>query len=170
MSFIALSVLCGGAFPMSRLSFGALLPVFLLSSLFSHSDAVCVHCKDTIAGCTGGLNCPLVTDLASNVALFEAGTLGSVPKIHNLLPPELSSFFTRSVCEALVGIANAPVGGTMVDLSSGAYSTCNAVVQAAFYGHVTFEEAGLELNARLQNANDANDIAKVKASIDLLKN
>ena len=77
--------------------------------------SVCCHCKDSIAGCAGGDACPLVIDLAANIALFEGGRLGSVPSVRNLLPPELSSFFTRSVCEALVAIATAPIGKVVID-------------------------------------------------------
>ena len=103
----------GGAFPSrSILSVGALLQFSILFSFcFVPSMSVCCHCKDSIAGCAGGNACPLVTDLAANIALFEGGRLGSVPSVRNLLPPELSSFFTRSVCEALVAIATAPISG-----------------------------------------------------------
>ena len=54
--------------------------------------AVCPHCKDSIAGCTGGSSCPLVADLAANVAGMESGSLSTIPEVRHLVPPRLLSF------------------------------------------------------------------------------
>ena len=66
-----------GAFPFGSLrSNGALWRVFIcllfLDPVFS---VTCFTCKDSIAGCPGGDQCPLVTDLADNVELFCTGSL-----------------------------------------------------------------------------------------------
>ena len=110
----------------------------------------------------------MVIDLAANIALFEGGRLGSVPSVRNLLPPELSSFFTRSVCEALVAIATAPISGASVDLTTAAYTQATSVVQAAFYGHTTYDEALLELNRRLEIADNDMVMTRIKGAIDTL--
>ena len=69
---------CIGVRPVFGLSAtGTLWPVVLLSIFFIQpSFSVCTHCKDTILPAHESAACPLVTDLASNVALFDAGTLG----------------------------------------------------------------------------------------------
>ena len=66
-----------GAFPFGSLrSNGALWRVFIcllfLDPVFS---VTCFTCKDSIAGCPGGDQCPLITDLADNVELFRTGPL-----------------------------------------------------------------------------------------------
>ena len=75
----------------------ALLPVFLIAGGLPSVNGVCTHCKDTIVGCTGGDNCPLVKDLAANVAGFQAGTLTSVPNLLHLMPARLRASFPRAV-------------------------------------------------------------------------
>lgn len=55
-----------------------------------------------------------------------------------------------------------------MDLSSTAYSTVKAVVQAALSGHCTLDEAIWELNNRLSDAADEVELGKISASISLL--
>ena len=79
-----MSNVCCSANPFSSiLSIGARLRVFLLLSIFcDFAFAVpCIHCKNSISGCTGGDECPLVKDHTANLRLFEAGTVGSVPVV-----------------------------------------------------------------------------------------
>ena len=49
--------------------------VLFALALFDVGEGVCVHCKDTIAGCLGDARCPLVADVANNARIFEEGTL-----------------------------------------------------------------------------------------------
>ena len=75
--------------------------------------------------------CPTIVDPTANAAIFEAGTLGSVPKLLNVLPPRINRHFPTAICEQLVGIATAPKGGTVVDFTDAAYATVDALVKAA---------------------------------------
>ena len=120
---------------------------------------------DTIVGCKGGSDCPTIIDLMANKKVFEANKLGTVPIVKNLLPPELVNIFTRSVTEAIVGIASAPTSGSSIDFSDGAYVKASAVVQAAIFGHCTIDEASVELSNRLEVADDANTIAKINGAM-----
>ena len=159
-----------GAFPFGSLrSNGALWRVFIcllfLDPVFS---VTCFTCKDSIAGCPGGDQCPLITDLADNVELFRTGSLSEVPKLTNLLPPDLRVSFPRAVCEAIIGIASAPVGGTTIDFTDAAYTESDTVVKAAFYQHCTFEEASLELCRRVTEATEQLEVSKLKSLIEML--
>ena len=147
-----------------------MLPKLLLAYL-GGCDAVCPHCSDTIAGCDGtGGNCPLVTDVSANAGMFIARTLGAIPRVSNAMTPELSSAFSRPVCEALVGIACAPPLGQSVDLATDtAYATSQAVVQAASYGHCSVSEAAAELSRRLEAATEVLEVNKIKGALDGLR-
>ena len=94
-----------------------LLLFYFLVWIVPAGAVTCVHCKDTIAGCEGGDLCPLITDLASNVALFAEPTLGTTPSLANMLPAPMRAIFSPTLCEAIVGIATAPSGGVTADLS-----------------------------------------------------
>ena len=66
---------------------GTRLPFILFMLSFIHSvHSVCIHCKDSIPGCTGGNNCPTISDVNTNAQLFSTNSLGSIPKTTNLLP------------------------------------------------------------------------------------
>jgi hypothetical protein len=129
----------------------------------------CVHCRDTITGCTGGEACPLVADLATNVAIFTESKLGQTPRVSHLLTPELCAHFTRPICEAVVGLACAPAVGTEIDFTESSYSTCQAVVQAAIYGHCSVAEAATVLGSRMEAATSEVEVAKVQGAMDSLK-
>ena len=141
---------------------------FMLMSLPT-TGAVCIHCKDTIEGCTGGDDCPAFKDWATNTAIFMDKKLGSTPRIGHALVPELSSHFPRPIVDAIVGLACAPEEGSEVDFESAAYAKSNAVVQAAMYGFCSPAEAMAVLAKRLEDADGANAIAKVKGAMDSLK-
>ena len=121
--------------------------VLAVSLLFlpSAQAVVCETCKDTIAGCAGGGNCPLLKAPAENSALLASGATSKAPDATKLLPVELLCTFTKSVMETLCAVARAPKGGGSVDLSSSSISTATGVVKAAINGFCTWEEAGLEL-------------------------
>ena len=64
-----------------------------------------MHCKDTIAGCTGGgANCPLVADLTENVAIFTNNRMDARPKVSQLLVQEMAQSFTRVITDAVVWV------------------------------------------------------------------
>ena len=48
-------------------------------------QAVCPHCKDTIAGCRGGNDCPAFKDWTANAAIFKDNTLGTTPRVTHSL-------------------------------------------------------------------------------------
>ena len=88
---------------------GTRLPFILFMLSFIHSvHSVCIHCKDSIPGCTGGNNCPTISDVNTNAQLFSTNSLGSIPKTTNLLPASLMQHFSRNVMESIVAIACAP--------------------------------------------------------------
>ena len=59
---------------------------------------------------------------------FAGGRLGAVPNLANLLTVDLQRIFTRTVCEAIVGIFSAPRGGLASDLSDTAtFPTVNSI-------------------------------------------
>ena len=68
-----------------------------------------------------------------------------------------------------MGIACAPAAGYEVDFDDAAYTTTQAVVQAATYGHCSIGEAACELNKRLEAATTAVAVDKIKGAIDSLK-
>jgi len=113
---------------------GTRLPFILFMLSFIHSvHSVCIHCKDSIPGCTGGNNCPTISDVNTNAQLFSTNSLGSIPKTTNLLPASLMQHFSRNVMESIVAIACAPVGDTNIDWTADTYRTSGAVISAALY-------------------------------------
>ena len=161
---------CIGVRPVIGLSAtGTLLPLlFFLTSVVQPCISVCIHCKDTILPAHESANCPLASDIASNVDLFSTGTLGSIPKVTNLLPPPILRMFPKAALEAMVGFASAPANGVQIDFTTAQYTSSANVVKAAFYGHCTHEEACMELQTRLDAAEDELAVSKIARSIELL--
>ena len=156
-----------GASYIKKLSLG--LVVLMAASSMPVAEGVCIHCKGTIAGCQEGDLCPLVADIAANQAIFEGGQLGTTPTLVHTLPSRVLSKFPKSVCDKIVGIATAPIGGREVDFGDAIYATATAVCKAALYGHCTIEAALLELTERVEQADDPDTIGKLRAAMDLLK-
>ena len=147
----------------------ALVLAILLMSVPMASGVVCSTCKDTIGGCKGGTDCPLLKTPMDNAASLSSGSASSAPDLKQLLPPELLCTFTKSVMETLCAVARAPKGGGSVDLSASVMSSSTDVVRAAINGFCTWEEAGLELAGRLEAATDSADVTKLSAALTLLK-
>ena len=145
------------------------LALLLLGSFVRPGVAVCIHCKDTIPGCTGGDNCPAFKDWAANADIFKDKKLGSTPRITHALTPELLVQFTRPITEAIVGLACAPAVGTEIDFDEVAYRSSQSVVQAAAYGHCSVAEAASVLSTRMEAATEAVAISKIKGALDSLK-
>ena len=143
----------------------------LLSFCFAHCAGVdvCPSCKDSIPGCQGGAACPLLVDVAANIAAFSAENLDTPPVMTNLLPPRLLSIFTRSVNEFILGIAATPAGGRAVDFSEAKYNNPGAVVKAAYFGHCSAESAMLELMRRMDVAENVDAMTRLKMAVDVLK-
>ena len=108
-------------------------------------------------------------NIAANAQIFSAKTLGSAPTVTYSLTHELAASFNRPVLDAIMGIACAPCQGALVDLKSGTYSTANAVVKAAMYGHCSFAEASAELAERLDGATQALDVDKIRGAMESLR-
>ena len=88
----------------------------------------CETCKDTIGGCSGGANCPLLKAPQDNAAALASSSSTVALDVSKLLPPELLCTFTKTVMETLAAVAKAPKGGGSVDLSSSTLSTASSVV------------------------------------------
>lgn len=99
---------------------------------------------------------------------MDAGTLGSTPKVSNLLPSYISQYFPKQVLDQIMGMSCMPSNGGQIDWSGGSYPTSTDVVKAGMAGHCTLDEAILELQSRLESAASELDVSKLKASIDLL--
>ena len=146
----------------------ALLVSILITCIVPVASVTCTTCMDTIPGCRGGTDCPLIANVVENVMVFETGRLGTCPTTAHVLPSDLRAVFPRHVAEALVGIATAPPEGQMVDLTTEAYDTVQSVVQAAISGHCTMDTALSELASRAAAADPA-DFPRIKLGIDMLK-
>jgi hypothetical protein len=133
----------------------------------------CLECKDTIEGCKGGTDCPLIAQLSGNANIFQTLAIEKTPSLSNLIVPEAASAFTRTICDAIVGLACAPASGTTLDLaarSGGAYvKTGAAIVKAAMYSHCSCPEAVSELNRRIEEATEAITITKLSANLEALR-
>ena len=151
----------GSKFPSST----ALVLAIILFQIPMASGVACTTCKDTITGCKGGTDCPLLKTPMANAQSLVAGSTSTAPDLTQLLPPELLCTFTKSVMETLCAVARAPKGGGSVDLSSTSISSATEVVKAAINGFCTWEEAGLELAGRLEAATDATDVTKLSAAL-----
>jgi hypothetical protein len=55
--------------------------------------------------------------------------VGTTPVLHHLLPPNLLQIFPRNVCEAVVGVATAPVGGREVGFTNPVYNSIDVMWQ-----------------------------------------
>ena len=152
-----------------RPSSSALLLGWLLLFTPPASSVVCPSCKDTIPGCKGGADCPLLKTPMENAASLAGTPTSKSPDLTQLLPPELLCTFTKSVMETLCAVARAPKGGGSVDISTTSISSATEVVKAAINGFCTWEEAGLELAGRLEAASDASAVTKLSAALTLLK-
>ena len=163
---VGLGSSCSGSkFPSST----ALVLAIILFQIPMASGVACTTCKDTITGCKGGTDCPLLKTPMANAQSLVAGSTSTAPDLTQLLPPELLCTFTKSVMETLCAVARAPKGGGSVDLSSTSISSATEVVKAAINGFCTWEEAGLELAGRLEAATDATAVTKLSAALTLLK-
>jgi hypothetical protein len=155
--------------PGSRKRLSHPLSLALLFSLVDSTvSVVCPTCADTISGCAGGDACPLLADVTANAAIFAAGQIGTNPVLHNLLSPSLLQLFPRNVCEAVVGVATAPVGGREVDFSLATYNTIDSVTQAARFGHCPVADAMVELMRRRATA-DEPTAAQCTMAVEMLK-
>jgi hypothetical protein len=148
---------------------GALVKVALMAQVVGAGGVTCPSCADTITGCKGGADCPLRKTPQENAAALQDASGTLVPSMVDLLPPSLLCTFTRPVLETLAAVARAPRGGGKVDLSRAAMAASTTVVKAAMSGACGWDDAGLELAARLEAASDEKEIAKVSAAIQLLK-
>ena len=145
-----------------------LTTIVLLCLVDSSVSVVCPTCADTIPGCAGGDACPLLVDVTSNAAIFTAGRLGTTPILNHLLPPNLLQIFPRNVCEAVVGVATAPVGGREVDFADPVYNSIDAITQAARFGHCPVADALVELMRRRATA-DEPTAAQCTMAVEMLK-
>ena len=133
------------------------------------SAVTCNTCKDTISGCSGGADCPLLKTPGSNAQVLADASSTDPLSFAEVLPAELLCTFTRTVMETLVAVARAPKAGGTVDLTASAMAKSTDVVRAAINGFCTYEDAGLELAARLEAASDEAAVAKISAALTLLK-
>ena len=147
---------------------GALVLLAWIPTTALVQGVTCPTCADTISGCPGGDACPLISGPLANAAALAPGSTGKTLDVSQVLPPQLLCTFTRPVMETLSAVAKAPKGGVSADLS--ALSKGTDVVRSAINGLCSWEEAGLELAGRLEDATEATEITKLSAALTLLKN
>ena len=146
----------------------ALVFIFTLMQSSLVEAVTCPTCVDTIPGCAGGADCPLLKGPVANAGVLAATSGGGTLDVSKMLPPEMLCTFTRPVMETLASVAKAPAGGGTTDLTTLSLGT--EVVKAAIHGLCSWEDAGLELASRLEAASDATAVAKLNAALSLLKN
>ena len=133
----------------------------------------CMECRDTIDGCPGGANCPLILGMAGNANIFKTQAVEKTPSLSNLIVPEAAAAFTRTIVDAIVGLACAPAVGTTLDLAAkagGSYvKTGAAIVKAAMYSHCSCPEAVAEINRRIEEATEQITITKLVANLEALR-
>ena len=147
---------------------GALVMLVMMPTTAMVQGVTCPTCQDTISGCTGGANCPLIAGPTANAAALAPGSTGKTLDVSKVLNAELLCTFTRPVMETLQAVAKAPKGGGSSDLTI--LSKGTDVVRAAINGLCSWEEAGLELASRLESAVTDADIQRLSAALTLLKN
>ena len=156
--------------PQSSKTWAVALAWLCFIHLISPVEGVtCNTCKDTISGCSGGSDCPLLKTPGSNAQVLADASSTDPLSFANVLPAELLCTFTRTVMETLVAVARAPKAGGSVDLTESAMAKSTDVVRAAINGFCTYEDAGLELAARLEAASDDAAVSKISAALTLLK-
>ena len=125
----------------------------------------CNQCKDTIPGCTGGADCPLLKTVAANRAAI-VGAVGAAISLVALVPERLLAFFTRPSLETLsslvarVGRGAAPYNFTGKDPHD--------IVAAVFEGATSFVEAAPELLKRRAGSTDDDEKSNISIALNLL--
>ena len=146
-----------------------LLLALLLSFLSPVGAVTCPTCKDTIPGCAGGSTCPLLKAPLDNARLLSDTTSTKAPDLTSLLPRAMLCTFSKAVVESIVAVAKAPKGGGSSDISTAAIAKPAGVVKAALNGACSWEDAGLELAGRMEDATTDSAIAAVNQALGLLK-
>ena len=77
---------------------GALVVCLILTFSTPVGAVTCPTCVDTIAGCTGSADCPLLKGPIENAAALAPGAAGKVLDVSKVLPTDMLCTFTRPVC------------------------------------------------------------------------
>ena len=128
-------------------SFVVLVLFFLFAIPFAH--AVCPICFGNVEGCgnSDAAHCPMTTTTSSNTAAIAAATVGTL-SIAAILPLKVMRAFPRRVLDTLAAMSAAPKATTF-DCSGKAVA---AIFKAVVNGHVSPEDANIELQAQLLDA------------------
>ena len=78
----------------------ALVFIFTLLQSSLVEAVTCPTCVDTIPGCTGGADCPLLKGPVANAGVLTSTSAGGTLDVSKMLPPEMLCTFTRPVMEA----------------------------------------------------------------------
>jgi hypothetical protein len=138
------------------------LVMLLLGLMFIVSvEAVCPKCHGWIPGCTSadGSDCPGSKDVTANAtALTGAAAI----VVSRLLPLKFLRAFPRTVLETLKAVYTSPAGnGQTFDFAG---KSVKEVFQALMAGHVTSEEALVNLQGRMLDQDPAADNASIVIS------
>ena len=125
---------------------------------------------DTISGCLGGEDCPLVKAPSANYQLLTAASGSKAPDVTQCLTPDLLCTFSPPVMQLMTALSRAPRGGGVVDLSSAAIPDPSGVVKAGISGLCSWDDVGLELAGRVGATSGADALAKLNACLSLMKN
>ena len=97
--------------------------------------------------CRSRDECPL-----ENARLLTDKTSTKAPDLTSLLPRAVLCTFSKAMVESIVAVAKAPKGGGSSDISTAAIAKPAGVVKAALNGACSWEDAGLELAGRMEDA------------------
>jgi len=125
----------------------------------------CPTCKDTIQGCHGGADCPLLKTVGANRAAILAAAGGALSLVA-LVPERILAFFTRPSLETLASlVARTGRGAAPYDFSG---KDPSDIVAAVFDGTTSFVEAAPVLLKMQKDSSDEGAKANVMAALSLL--
>ena len=131
-------------------------------------DSVCPHCQGNFASCTWtptSPTCPTVAGVAANTAVVVAGA-GAL-SIASLVNTRFLKMFTKTGLEAILNLIKRPSPGVPFDIDE--TTTAKAILAAINVGQITLEAAVVAVADLMDEADDADAVAKLQGRLDCLK-
>jgi hypothetical protein len=143
--------------------------VLLLVFFVGHVAAVpCPHCHGNFGSCAWSAAnpvCPAVAVVSTNAKVMAAGAGAIV--VSTLIKPRFLRAFTKATLDSLVSLIKRPAPGTPFVID--AAMTGTALLSACRYGQTTVESALFGLSDLIDQETDADELAKLKQKVEMLK-
>ena len=136
--------------------------------LFSVADAVdCPHCFGHLGSCQFAAKkvCPLISTVASNVAVLTAGT-GAL-SIAAVIKPRFLRIFSRVAFDTILTLAKRKEPGAAFTIT--ATTSATAILTAIQSGQITLEMVLFKLLELAEEATEPGVIQKLKDRMDMLR-